>query len=822
MATLTIADLDNGKRDLQTVSEVANSRAASATTRFGQQTTTLYESIRRIQAHGDEVISNLGFRVPVPYASGLEITDLRFTVTGPDGKVYAPLSAPFTTGAWDSTQWYVLQNDLNDHKLLIFDALASAETAATTLPDGQVISVEPTFKTYTVYAGLLSDERPTNPAGVGTAGRSQQQRNTDIVSVRDFGAKGDGTGFDKDAFILAAVASKKALTAKYGGDIPRSVACEVFVPATGAKYILGSEVVPPGFDVVWYLDTGADFDDIDFLYGKVVRAGEKITANTYGLADTATTHSVGANSGHGMAGNFNLSTPSRLASYRSRDSVAQQHFASAPAPIARITGVTFTSTRVNFPEPLSETVIAKLRKGLVLDTTSAIASGGVTDGRDDLDNKWSGVVDGWDISGNWVSVTAWYRTGNTTTPETPTDNIVVINPVTLAMGAIDYASLGANSHGRWAIGGESDVVNNQGAVDPIPQDGSRFLNRRITIGRYVNAIGNYDKGTAGWVASGKWINGFQADAGSENAFAYYGTGRGLYLSQNPGTYIEVQNALGRMTYKQGPGGIDFFPAKGGGSAVGVSLRFGTGGSNVVDAAISVTGGSTVDAGGLVTFSAQQVHFNTGGSVTVSNTLRSNADNVSNLGLQSQRWKDLFLVNAPIVTSDEREKTTPKDIPNSMLDAWGEVNFFAWKWLSSVSEKGDAARIHYGPIAQHIRDAFIRHGLMTEESTDCLHAPLCYSEWSDAYENVMIEDTRVITYHCAETGKKKSFEEKYQRDTGERKLVMAAGNRWGIHADQCLFLEAAYQRREVKREREAREKLELFVQEMLLRIEKLES
>ena len=36
------------------------------------------------------------------------------------------------------------------------------------------------------------------------------------------------------------------------------------------------------------------------------------------------------------------------------------------------------------------------------------------------------------------------------------------------------------------------------------------------------------------------------------------------------------------------------------------------------------------------------------------------------------------------------------------------------------------------------------------------------------------------------------------DTGEVELVRAAGNRWGIRPDQCLFLEAAYQRRNYER------------------------
>lgn len=199
MATLTIADLDNGKRDLQTVDEVANSRAVAATTRFGQQTTTLYESIRRINATGDEILSNLGFRVPVPYASGLNVTDSRFTVTGPDGNVYAPLSAPFTTGAWDPSQWYVLQNDLSDHKLLIFDTLLVAQAAATVLPDEQEVWARDVLTRYVVAAGAL---QVTGHFEDFTAKVAQPEY---------FGATGDDADKDTAAFkaMFAAAAEGK-------------------------------------------------------------------------------------------------------------------------------------------------------------------------------------------------------------------------------------------------------------------------------------------------------------------------------------------------------------------------------------------------------------------------------------------------------------------------------------------------------------------------------------------------------------------------------------------------------------------------------------
>lgn len=229
MATLTIADLDNGKRDLQTVDEVANSRAATATTRFGQQTTTLYEAIRRINAQGDEILSNLGFRIPVPYAPGLNVTDSRFTVTGPDGKVYAPLSAPFTTGAWDPSQWYVLQNDLNDHKLLVFDTLVAAEAAAAVLPDGQIVKAPDLNGRQTIYsvgAGVLKFEHFGSTA----------------FNYIDAGAVGDGIADD-----LAAVLKMMQYSGSVDwGDKTYRCSAPIAVSSRGTWISSGAKIVYDG------------------------------------------------------------------------------------------------------------------------------------------------------------------------------------------------------------------------------------------------------------------------------------------------------------------------------------------------------------------------------------------------------------------------------------------------------------------------------------------------------------------------------------------------------------------------------------------------
>ncbi|UTQ78180.1 tail fiber protein [Aeromonas phage JELG-KS1] len=145
-----------------------------------------------------------------------------------------------------------------------------------------------------------------------------------------------------------------------------------------------------------------------------------------------------------------------------------------------------------------------------------------------------------------------------------------------------------------------------------------------------------------------------------------------------------------------------------------------------------------------------------------------ADGVASCGASTARWSVVFAVQGTINTSDAREKTAPMPIDDRVLDAWGDVQLIAFKWLEAIRLKGeDMARIHHGVMAQQVRDTFEAHGL---DGTD--YGLLCYDEWEDIYD---WDD------------EKKTFA-----------LVTPAGSRWGIRPDQCLFVEAAYARRRFER------------------------
>lgn len=169
------------------------------------------------------------------------------------------------------------------------------------------------------------------------------------------------------------------------------------------------------------------------------------------------------------------------------------------------------------------------------------------------------------------------------------------------------------------------------------------------------------------------------------------------------------------------------------------------------------------------------------------------DNAISCGHNSLKWSVVYSWTGTINTSDAREKTAPISITDAVLDAWGDVHLITFQWLDAIQKKGeDVARWHFGVIAQQVRDAFIAHGL-----DGTRYGLLCYDEWEDEYEPVMEEFEEEVTVIDGK-GRESTEVRISLRESGDMKLVRTAGNRWGIRADQCLFLEAAYQRRRCDR------------------------
>jgi len=90
------------------------------------------------------------------------------------------------------------------------------------------------------------------------------------------------------------------------------------------------------------------------------------------------------------------------------------------------------------------------------------------------------------------------------------------------------------------------------------------------------------------------------------------------------------------------------------------------------------------------------------------------DNSFDLGTASNRYDDIYATNGSIQTSDRNEKQDIEELSEAerrvAVAAKGLLRKFRWK--SSVAEKGDDARIHFGIIAQDLQAAFEAEGLDT--------------------------------------------------------------------------------------------------------------
>lgn len=150
-------------------------------------------------------------------------------------------------------------------------------------------------------------------------------------------------------------------------------------------------------------------------------------------------------------------------------------------------------------------------------------------------------------------------------------------------------------------------------------------------------------------------------------------------------------------------------------------------------------------------------------VSSAGVLRPTGDNTQTLGAAANRWSVVYAGTGTINTSDEREK---QDV--SALDAAerrvavslkGLIRKFRYR--DAVAQKGDAARIHVGVLAQDVIAAFEAEGL-----DPFVYAIVCYDEWNETPE------TR---------DEKGGIVQQYR----------AAGNRYGVRYEELLaFIIAA--------------------------------
>lgn len=624
-----------------------------------------------------------------------------------------------------------------------------------------------------------------SPSGASLSGAAQGgsvEKALHFITVKQKGATGDGVTVEDIYFTKAAKEAPASNIAGVGksADIPRPDSCIVYV--NDGEYLLNDYLDVGNRDVTWVLSHGAKIINPRYLNGRVHREGRQTNFYPHGSAGyvcgfSTRSQKLGEDPTDGPE-ILGITTPSRLASYPDRDVAAIYGEVKLPQLITTLTGTTFTANSVVFTSTLTANARKFLRVGMIIDT---------------LGTKYSGIITGWSSDWQTIYVSGWYLYGGGITPVTPTNGLsAVINAYTKGWGLNVNVQIDTNSFGDYAVAAEFGVINN------------KAYNQNVWGVDVVN-LGTYKIGTLHSVRGG--VNG------SLYGVQIRDVDTAININNVTNAYfIGVDNNDVQMTF--GKNTQTFGKAN---TASTQTIAFRTSGlkSGGNDATITVSGG---DATGLAT-------INMVASATITRHLNPHADGVDDLGFAGAgRFRNAYLVNAPIVTSDSNMKTGSEDgsvdslsIPDMVLDAWESINpWVIYKMKASVAEKGwENARWHIGAISQAIKAAFDRHGI---DAMD--YGLIGYDEWpaeeavySEYVPEVNIPDVDIPERHLPaevdENGvvtKDACIIPAYHQEAvfvSERlpeliKPAIEAGSCFSLRYEECLSLEAACMRRKLQR------------------------
>lgn len=142
---------------------------------------------------------------------------------------------------------------------------------------------------------------------------------------------------------------------------------------------------------------------------------------------------------------------------------------------------------------------------------------------------------------------------------------------------------------------------------------------------------------------------------------------------------------------------------------------------------------------------------------ITTAVRPYTDSTLSLGTSTRKWTVVYADTGTINTSDEREKTELLTLSDAEKNCAIELksNIKKYKFLNSIKNKGNGARIHFGIGAQTVKSVFEKHGLNADD-----YGLFCYDEWAEESEIVDKEGNVIRPYR-------------------------PAGNRFGIRYDELL-------------------------------------
>jgi hypothetical protein len=192
--------------------------------------------------------------------------------------------------------------------------------------------------------------------------------------------------------------------------------------------------------------------------------------------------------------------------------------------------------------------------------------------------------------------------------------------------------------------------------------------------------------------------------------------------------------------------------------------------------------STDDAMTLAINASTKLKFLRNGDV------RPGADNSQAFGSVDARWSTIYAGTGTINTSDgdDKDKVAAAFDDAAAIRAARRIDLVRFQWRDAILEKGvDGARLHFGVIAQQVKEAFEAEGLDAFR-----YGLLCFNEWEDQFDEVQEQ--------AKDAGGNLLWDEqdngaRLPRVSVRRELRTAAGSRYGVRYDELWALMIAAER-----------------------------
>lgn len=268
------------------------------------------------------------------------------------------------------------------------------------------------------------------------------------------------------------------------------------------------------------------------LNTNVTASSKNVTASTYGTFETAAAWwSIANNQGSNRPQVDGFTSPSQIATYADRDSVAAYVSNLVPAPTQTVAAVSFTSNTVVLASAASSSVVA----GMIVDTNDA--------------TKYSGQIIGISSDRLTLTVSGWFLLGNTAAGQVPTGTpTLYINPCTKAWALNANIELNGSSFGSRASGFELGVLNNKGALTYGDGGSGGTGGVNLIWGYDAVNLGTY-QGGVGYICRGNFLRSYVCKGAAQYGYCVEDT------SQNPAAGFVSEATTGKHSSHR-PGGVE--------------------------------------------------------------------------------------------------------------------------------------------------------------------------------------------------------------------------------------------------------------------------